>query len=490
MNLSEFIFKLETLKAQLDIPLLIRAYQFSEKAHSGQMRKSGDPFLYHGLETGVILAEQNLDSATLAAALIHDVVEDTIVTLDQIKAEFGPEIAELVDGVTKIGELQFKSEEEGQVEYFRKLLVSMAKDIRVILIKLADRLHNMRTLRHLAPEQIHRIAQETLDIYAPLAHRLGMGKIKEELEELSFRYLEPQTYQELEQKIKASKAERESLIKEVSDVLKKELEKAGVKAEISGRAKHLYSTYQKIKRQNIPLEKIYDLMAIRILVENDKDCYQTLSVIHNLWEPIPERFRNYIDQPKNNLYQALHTTVIGPGRQGVEIQIRTQQMHQAAEYGIAAHWLYKEGKKIPDQLDRRLAWIKELLEMQKELKNPAEFLEYLKLDLFQEEIYVFTPKGDLMQLPGGSTPLDFAFVVHTDIGYHCRGAKVNGKMVPLNTTLNNGDKVEILTSSHQIPHQDWLKIVKTSRAKTRIKQWLKQKETQKTAVTGKKNGKR
>ncbi len=490
MNLSEFIIKIETLKAVLDIPLLVRAYQFSEQAHLGQLRKSGEPFLFHGLETGVILAEQNLDSATIAAAIIHDVVEDTKITLEQIKAEFGQEIAELVDGVTKIGVLEFKSEEEEQVEYFRKLLVSMAKDMRVILIKLADRLHNMRTLQHLPADRIKSIAQETLEIYAPLAHRLGMGKIKEELEELSFKYLVPEAYFDLEQKIKASKEERESLIKEVSDILKKELEKVGVKAEISGRAKHLYSIYQKIKRQNRPLDQIYDLMAIRILVETDQDCYQTLSVIHNLWEPIPERFRNYIDQPKNNLYQALHTTVIVPGRQWVEIQIRTYQMHQAAEYGIAAHWLYKEGKKLPDPLDRKLAWIKELLEMQKELKNSAEFLEYLKLDLFQEDIYVFTPGGDLRQLPLGSTPLDFAFTVHTDIGYHCRGAKVNGKMVPLNTPLNNGDKVEILTSSHQTPHQDWLKIVKTSRAKSKIKQWLKQKETQNVALASKKNGKR
>ncbi|MDP2960350.1 MAG: RelA/SpoT family protein, partial [candidate division Zixibacteria bacterium] len=446
MNLAEFVIKIESFNANVDIPLLRKAYEFSDNAHKGQFRESGDPYIQHCLEVAFILAEQHLDTDTITAGMIHDVIEETDIKLEEIEKEFGDEIAMLMDGVTKIGEIKFESAEEEQAEYYRKMLLSMAKDIRVIIIKLADRLHNMRTLEALPREKQLRIAQETKEVYAPLAHRFGMAMVKTELEDLSFKFLEPEAYKDLLKAINEKKEEREEYIQEVVRPLINELEKSGIKSEITGRAKHLYSISHKLKDRNKPLEGIYDLFAIRAMVDTVGECYQALGIIHNLWTPVAERFRDYIATPKRNMYQSLHTTVIGPRGRMVEIQIRTHQMHRTAEYGIAAHWLYKEGKKELDETDKQMIWLREVLEWQRELSTPSEFLEYLKIDLFQDDVFVFTPKGELKQLPKGSTPLDFAFAVHSDIGQRCTGAKVNDKMVSLNTILASGDRVEIITT--------------------------------------------
>jgi guanosine-3',5'-bis(diphosphate) 3'-pyrophosphohydrolase len=485
MNLAEFVIRIESFNANVNVPLLRKAYEFSNKAHQGQFRESGDPYIQHCLEVAFILAEQHLDTSTIAAGMIHDVLEETDITLDTIKQEFGEEIAMLVDGVTKIGELHFESAEEEQAEYYRKMLLSMAKDIRVIIIKLADRLHNMRTLGALPRERQLRIAQETKEVYAPLAHRFGMAMVKTELEDLSFRFLEPEAYADLQKKINEKREEREEYIEEVVKPLKAELENNGIKAEIAGRAKHLASIYYKLKDRDKPLEEIFDLFAIRVIVDTVGECYQALGIIHSLWTPMAERFRDYIATPKRNMYQSLHTTVIGPRGRMVEIQIRTHQMHHTAEYGIAAHWLYKEGRKELDESDKQMIWLREVLEWQRELSSPSEFLEYLKIDLFQDDVFVFTPRGELKQLPKGSTPLDFAYAVHTDVGSHCTGARVNDKMVPLSTVLASGDRVEIITSPHQVPTPDWLKIVKTTKARSKIRHFLKQKEYEESLNLGK-----
>jgi GTP pyrophosphokinase len=475
MNLAEFIIKIESFNANVDIPLLRKAYEFSDQAHKGQFRESGDPFVEHCLEVAFILAEQHMDSATIAAGLIHDAVEETDVSIEQVRKEFGEEIADLVDGVTYISGVEFKSTEEKQVDYYRKMLLSMAKDIRVIIIKLADRLHNMRTLDALAAERRERISHETLEVYAPLAHRFGMSRIKDELEDLCLKYLNTQIYQGISQNIDLTREEMGEYIQEVTLPLKRELEENGIKADISGRAKHFYSIYRKMVNRHKPFEEIDDIIAIRIIVNSDAECYQTLGIVHSLWTPIAERFDDYIATPKSNMYQSLHTTVIGPRGKMVEIQIRTYRMHRTAEYGVAAHWLYKEGRKAPDESDKQMVWLREVLEWQKDLTNPSEFLEYLKIDLFHDDIFVFTPRGDLKQLSKGSTPLDFAYTVHSDVGNRCVGAKINGKMVPLNAVLKSGDRVEILTSPHQTPSQDWLNIVKTSNARSKIRRWFKQK---------------
>jgi guanosine-3',5'-bis(diphosphate) 3'-pyrophosphohydrolase len=475
MNLAEFIIGVESFNANVDIPLIRKAYEFSDEAHAGQYRESKEPYLEHCLQVAFILAEQHLDSATITAGLLHDVVEDTSVTLGQVRGRFGNEIADLVDGVTKIGELEFNSVEEEQVGYFRKMLLSMAKDIRVILIKLADRLHNMRTLDSLDKKKQRRIAQETREVYAPLAHRFGMARIKWELEDLSLKYIAPEAYDELVLKIDDRREDRDAYIQEITGPLEKELSKVGIEAEITGRAKHFDSIYRKIQKRQKPFEEIYDLFAIRIIVDTIPECYHTLGIVHALWMPVADRIHDYIRLPKSNMYQSLHTTVIGPRGKMVEIQIRTHQMHRTAEYGIAAHWLYKEGRKELDESDKQMVWLREVLEWQKDLTNPSEFLEYLKIDLFHDDIFVFTPRGELKQLPKGSTPLDFAYAVHSDVGHHCTGARVNGKMVPLHTLLSSGDEVEIIASPHQIPSQDWLKIVKTSKARSKIRHWLKQK---------------
>lgn len=484
MNLAEFIIKVESFNSNVDIPLVRRAYEFCDRAHAGQKRESGDPFIEHCLEVAFILAELHMDSSTIAAGLLHDVLEDTPVTKEKIRSEFGDEIAELVDGVTKLGEFQFQSLEEEQVEYFRKLLLSMAKDIRVIVIKLADRLHNMRTLEHLDKERIARIAAETRDVYAPLAHRFGMGRIKWELEDLAFKYLEPEAYRDLMEKVQARRDEREAFVQSVIAPLSAQLEKAGIRAEITGRAKHFDSIHRKMKARQKPFDEIYDLSAIRVIVETVRDCYHVLGLVHQLWTPIRESFDDYIALPKSNGYQSLHTTVIGPQNRPVEIQIRTHQMHRLAEFGIAAHWLYKEGKKAADEGDRQVAWLREVLEWQKDMASPTEFLEYLKLDLYADEVFVFTPRGELRELPKGATPLDFAYAIHSDVGNRCVGARINGVMRPLSSELKSGDEVEIITSPHQTPTQDWLKLVRTSRARSKIRHYLKMKGYEQAVALG------
>jgi len=472
----------DELLSRLDGDLLARAYRFSEHAHQGQKRSSGENYVVHCVEVAKILAELHLDSTTVASGLIHDVVEDTDATVESIEREFGPEIAQIVDGVTKIGNLNFRSREERQVENYRKLLLSIAKDVRVILIKLADRLHNMRTLDYLAEDKRRRIAQETMDLYAPMAHRFGMARLRWELEDLSFKYIEPTEYKALAKLISQKRGQREQLITQFAVPLERELKKAGIpQVEVVGRPKHLWSIWKKMRQRNKPYEEIYDLMAVRVLVNTVPDCYHALGVIHEGWTPLQERIKDYIAQPKSNGYQSLHTTVFGPARQLYEVQIRTREMHQTAEYGIAAHWLYKGGRKDNDKAERDVSWLRQILEFQLDAKNPDEFLEFLKLDLYQKEIFVLTPTGDVVELPEGATPIDFAFAVHTEVGLHCNGAKVNGRIAPLSRQLRSSDTVEILTSPTARPSRDWLAHVRTGRARHKIRSWIRQEE-QSTSV--------
>lgn len=474
MNLAEFIIQIESYNSNVDIPLIRKAYEFSERAHAGQKRQSGEPFIEHCLEVAFILAGQHMDSTTIASGLIHDVVEDTSITYDDVRREFGDEIADLVDGVTKIGSVPFSSREEQQLEYFRKMLLTMAKDIRVILMKLADRLHNMRTLEHLPREKRARIAQETYDVYCPLAHRFGLNKIKVELEDLSLKYLEPEVYFNLVERVKEKKEEREAYIEEVITPLKSELAQNGIQATVYGRAKHLDSVYRKMKVRKVLFEEIYDLFAIRIIVNTERECYHAMGILHAMWKPVSGRFHDYIANPKPNGYRSLHTTVFGPYNKMVEIQIRTHKMHYIAENGIAAHWLYKEGRQLMSRSDRQMIWLRDVLDWQKDMTNPSDFLEYLKIDLYSEDIFVFTPNGELIHLPKGSTPLDFAFQIHTEIGIHCAGAKVNNRLQPLSTELKTGDRVEIITSLNRMPSHDWLNLVKSSTARAKIRRWLNQ----------------
>ncbi|MGQ0764102.1 MAG: RelA/SpoT family protein [Gemmatimonadota bacterium] len=475
----------DPLPERLDPELLQRAYEFSARAHGGQVRKNGDPFVTHCVQVAGILADLQLDSATVASGLIHDVIEDTSVTVEQIESEFGREVAQIVDGLTKIGHLPLNSTENRQVENYRKLLVSIAKDARVIIIKLADRLHNMRTLDWLPEEKRSRIAQETMDLYAPLAHRFGMARMRWELEDLSFKYLEPEAYRTLARMVQAKRGERESLIKALREPLERTLSEAGIRnVEVTGRPKHLWSIHKKMGKRQRPYEEIFDLLAIRVLVDTVPDCYHALGVIHDGWTPVQERIKDYIAQPKSNGYQSLHTTIFGPGRQLYEIQIRTREMHRTADFGIAAHWRFKEESRSADELDRHLAWFRQVLELQLDARDPQEFLEFLKLDLYQDEIFVFTPTGDVIQLPKGATPIDFAFAVHTEIGLHCQGAKVNGKIAPLSRELKNSETVEIMTSTTARPSRDWLAHVRTGRARHKIRQWLRIEEEQSSAKIG------
>jgi GTP pyrophosphokinase len=469
------------LHDKLDRDLLVRAYKFSEGAHRGQLRNSGDPYITHSVEVAKILADLQLDSITVASGLLHDVIEDTRLTLTDVEAEFGKEIAAIVDGLTKIAKLPSGgSTQERQVESYRKLLLSIAKDARFIIVKLADRLHNMRTLAWLPAEKRRRIAQETRDLYAPLAHRFGMAKLRWELEDLAFKHLESEEYKALAKKVAQKRGEREALIKQMADPLIERLSRAGIRdVEVTGRPKHLWSIYKKMKQREKPYEEIYDLLAIRVLVNSVPDCYHALGVIHDGWTPVQERIKDYIAQPKSNGYQSLHTTVFGPGRQLYEVQIRTRDMHRTADFGIAAHWRYKEDTKS-DELDRHLSWFRQVLELQMDARTPDEFLEFLKLDLYQDEIFVFTPTGDVIQLPKGATPIDFAFAVHTEIGLHCAGAKVNGRIAPLSRPLRNSETVEIITSNTAKPTQDWLAHVRTGRARHKIRQVLK-REAQSSA---------
>ncbi len=485
MNLAEFIIRIEAFNANVNIPLIRKAYEFSDKSHQGQKRLSGEPYVEHCLEVAFILAEQHMDSATIAAGLVHDVVEDTEVSLQDLRQEFDDEIADLVDGVTKIGAVQYSSREEQQVEYFRKMLLSMAQDIRVILIKLADRLHNMRTLEHMAPDKQKLIAQETRDIYCSLAHRFGINKVKVELEDLSLKYLDPEAYADLAKKVKESKEQREQYITSLVTPIKEALAKDGIKADVYGRAKHLESIYRKIFVRKVPFEEMFDLFAIRVIVSSERDCYHTLGILHSIWKPVADRFHDYIANPKPNGYRSLHTTVFGPENKMIEIQIRTHQMHHVAENGIAAHWLYKEGKHQMSKSDRQMVWLRDVLEWQKDMTNPSDFLEYLKIDLYSEDIFVFTPNRRLVHLPKGSTPLDFAFQIHTDVGIHCAGSKINSRLQPLSTELESGDIVEIITNPNRSPSHDWLKLVRTSSARAKIRRWLKQAGFEQSVALGK-----
>ncbi len=483
-QLQTLIEEIPKYQPGADLELVNRAYRFSEKSHEGQQRASGEPYLSHPLEVAGLLVDFKMDVTTVIAGLLHDVLEDTRATKDDLAREFGPEIADLVDGVTKIGKLAFSSREERQAENFRKMVVAMAHDLRVLMIKLADRLHNMRTLDYLAPEKAKKIAQETLDIYAPLAHRLGMAKVKAELEDLALRVMQPEDYQELMRRVAKRRLEREAEIHSLIALLQEKLGEVGIESKIAGRPKHFYSIWKKMHEGGREFDEIYDLTAVRVLTETVRDCYGALGVIHSLWKPVPGRFKDFIAMPKVNMYQSLHTTVIGPKGDPVEIQIRTWEMHRVAEEGIAAHWLYKEKKSDRDRFDEAFTWLRQLMESQKEMKDPKEFLDTVRFDLFPDEVYVFTPKGDVKALPEGSTPIDFAYAVHTDVGHHCVGAKVNGKLVPLRYTLRQGDIVEVVASPTQHPSRDWLKIVKSSRSKARINQWLKVEERARSLELG------
>lgn len=466
--------------AALDYELLADAFQFSSERHAGQKRSSGEDYITHCIAVSSILGEIHRDTVTIAASLLHDVVEDSNATVAEIRDRFGDEIAMIVDGLTKIARVEFGSLAERQVENYRKLLLSMARDARVIIVKLADRLHNMRTLEHLEQESQRRIARETRDIYAPLAHRLGMARLRWELEDLAFKFMEPEEYRDLSKKVQDKRKQREELIRRMEEPLRAELESAGLACELTGRAKHLWSIHRKMVRRDKPYEEIYDVLAVRVVLPNVRDCYHALGVIHNKWTPLTERFHDYIATPKSNLYQSLHTTIFGPGGRLYEIQLRTEEMHRTAELGIAAHWRYKEGKES-DEVDEKLAWFRQVLEWQQETHEPEEFLEFLRIDLFEDEMFVFTPAGDVKQLPKGATPIDFAFAVHTEIGMHCDGARVNGRIAPLSKSLKNGDTVEIITDDGRQPSRDWLGFVKTSRARHKIQQWIRTEERE-TAI--------
>lgn len=468
---------LEAHAERLDIVMIDRALRYAANAHRGQIRVSGEPFVEHSIAVASILAEMLVDTASICAALLHDVVEDSEASTDDISEEFGAEIAGLVDGLTKISHLTFRSSIEEQSENYRKLLLSVAKDARVIIIKLADRLHNMRTLEPLAEERRRRIATETREIYAPLAHRFGMAQVKAELEDLAFKFLEPEEYQTLVAQVADRREQRQEAIDRLREPLNRELRDAGIEDfEVSGRPKHLWSIRQKMRKHDKPFDAIYDLMAMRVIVGSVPDCYHVLGVIHHVWTPLQERIKDYIASPKSNGYQSLHTTIFGPQGQLFEIQIRTREMHRTAEYGIAAHWLYKQSHAGEDDFGRQLGWFRQLLELQQESATPEEFLEFLKVDLYHDEIFVFTPQGDVKRLPKGATTIDFAFHVHTDVGLHTTGARVNGRIAPLHRELKNGDTVEVMTSPLARPSRDWLAHVRTGRARSKIRQWVRQEE--------------
>lgn len=476
-------------KLKVNTDVIKKAFDFASEAHKEQKRASGEPYIVHPLEVSKILAELGMDTNTIVAGLLHDVIEDTKYTYDDVKNMFSEEVANLVDGVTKIGKIKYKTKEEQQADNIRKMLLAMAKDIRVIIIKLADRLHNMRTLKFKQKEKQKKIAQETLDIYAPLAHRLGMSKIKWELEDLSFRYLHEKEYYELVTAISEKRVERESYIAGVIEDLRHNLEQSGIDSDIDGRPKHFYSIYRKMVKKNKTIEQIFDLTAIRVLVNSVKDCYGVLGIVHTIYKPIPGRFKDYIAMPKPNMYQSLHTTVIGPQGKTFEIQIRTFDMHKTAEYGIAAHWKYKEGNTSDtsgDSFEKKLVWLRDMLEWQKETSDAEEFMQAFKIDLFSDEVFVFTPKGVVINLPGGSTPIDFAYRIHTDVGNKCVGAKVSGKIVPLDYKLKTGEIVEIITSqSSKGPSMNWLNIVKTNQAKSKIRAFFKKVMKEENVLKGK-----
>ena len=485
LRINDIVDNVLSYNPNADVDLIRKAYVFSAKVHAGQVRLSGEPYLIHPLEVTGILTQMKLDAASVATGLLHDTVEDTLASLKDIQENFGPEVAQLVDGLTKISKMTLRSPEEGQAENFRKMILAMVKDIRVILIKLADRLHNMRTLQFQPLERQVEIAQETLDIYAPIANRLGIDWIKSELQDLAFRYLHPDIYDDIKGKIARREKERSSYIDEVKRTLMKKLYENHIEGEVHGRLKQIYSIYMKMRDQNIDFDQVFDITAFRVVVNSIKECYDVLGIIHSIWKPIPGKFKDYIGLPKENMYQSLHTSVIGPYGERIEIQIRTHEMHRISEEGIAAHWKYKEGKVVGEADDKRFTWLRQLLEWQRDLKDDAEFIESVKVDLFPNEVYIFTPKGSVKQFPVGATPVDFAYSIHSDVGSHCMGARINGKIVPLRYELKSGDTVEILTSPNQKPSKDWLKYVKTSRAKTKIRQWFNTEERERSITLGK-----
>jgi len=488
MTKAQFIEELLKINPKYNAEFVGKAFETGRTLHDGQLRKSGEPYFIHPIEVALILARLGMDEETIIGGLLHDVVEDTEYTREQLVEDFNEDIALLVDGVTKLGSIKFESKEEVQAENFRKLFLAMSKDIRVLIIKLADRLHNMRTIQFMKPHKIEEKCRETLEIYAPLASRLGISAIKFEYEDIALKFLHPEEFEDLQKKVSLRKSQREETINEVIDEIKESLDDMDLKYEIYGRAKHFYSIYKKMKNQNKQIDEIFDLIAVRVLVDSVKDCYSVLGIVHTMWTPIPGRFKDYIAMPKPNMYQSLHTTVIGDNGEPFEIQIRTHEMHEIAEYGIAAHWKYKEGNTSGNASndDMKLAWLRQSIEWQKDLADPKEFLETMKMDLFATQVFIFTPRGDLFELPAGSTPLDFAFKVHSAVGCKCVGAKVNGKMVTIDHTLQNGDIVEIVTSANAAgPSVDWLKIAKTSNARNKIRQWLKKENKSDTIEKGK-----
>ena len=484
VRINDIMDAVSSYMPDADRNLIEKAYVFSARIHQGQTRLSGEPYLNHPLEVAWIITHMRLGTASVAAGLLHDTIEDSLTTVDDIKAEFGEEVAFLVDGLTKISMINFRSREEHQAENFRKMILAISKDLRILLLKLADRLHNMRTLQYHKPDAQYRIARETLDIYAPLANRLGIHWIQRELEDLGLKYTDPEGYRKLKVNLDAEIKEKDKYLKDIMEKLRVELGKYGLKGDIVGRTKHIYSVYQKLKREGIPLERVYDILGVRIILNTIGECYEALGIIHSMWMPIHSRIKDFIAMPKENLYQSLHTTVVGPLGERIEIQIRTHEMDFIANEGIAAHWRYKEGKRISEKDGEKFSWLRQLLESQSELRDPKEFLQSLKIDLYPEEVYVFTPGGDILRFPVGATPLDFAYSVHTELGHHCKGAVVNDQIVPLNYELKSGDIVKILKSSKAAPSKDWLRIAKTSRARTKIKTWLRAQEREQSINLG------
>jgi guanosine-3',5'-bis(diphosphate) 3'-pyrophosphohydrolase len=488
LTVTKFRELLRTMRANRpgdDLELVRKAYEYSQKIHSGQTRASGEPYLVHPLSVALVLAEMRMDPVAVAAGLLHDSVEDTSVTVVDIRREFGEQVAHIVEGVTKISQIDFATREEQQAENLRKMMLAMVDDIRVVLIKLADRLHNMRTLEHLPPERQQKIAQETLEIYAPIAHRLGMGKIRGELEDLGFRYIDPITFQQVHDAVEARRKTGEQFLSRVEQLLREKLKEAGISARVESRIKRLYSIHRKLVRQKINVEQVYDLYAMRVITQSVQDCYGVLGIVHNVWRPVPGRIKDFIAMPRPNFYQSLHTSVITEDGTPFELQIRTEEMHRMAEEGIAAHWKYKDGP-VSAQDEQRLAWLRQVVEWQRDVSDPNEFLSTLKIDLFPEEVYTFTPKGKVVVLPRDSTPIDFAYSVHTEVGHSCVGAKVNGRMVPLRHRLHSGDIVEILTQPGHKPSRDWLAAVKSSRARNKIKHWLNIHQRERAIEIGRK----
>ncbi len=484
-RLNDILEKVQAYNPGADLNIIRKAYVYSALAHKGQVRLSGEPYLVHPIEVANIIADLKMDVASVTAGILHDTLEDTLTSMEELSTRFGEEVTTLVEGLTKISKISFKTSEERQAENFRKMILAMVKDVRVLIIKLADRLHNMRTLEFQRPEKQQAIARETLDIYAPLANRLGISWIKQELEDLSLRYLKPVIYAELEEKIALKKEESQEYIAKIIKIIERNLQHHKIDGTVTGRLKHLYSIYQKMVHQDITFEQVYDILAFRIIVNSIKDCYAVLGIIHSLWLPVPGRFKDYIAIPKTNLYQSLHTTVIGPDAEHFELQIRTEEMHRIAEMGIAAHWQYKEGYQLDDEERSQLDWLRQVLEWQGDVSNAGEFLESVKIDLFADSVYVFTPQGAVKELPKGATPVDFAYSIHTNIGDHCTGAKVSGKMVPLKYELKTGEIVEIITSNKQHPNKDWLHFVKTSKARNKIRHWIKKEEERRSIELGK-----